>query len=122
MHMEDQLVIDLRALAKELSLNIVAASPLKYLRPEQNFEVSVLNSIRLGKKMTSSELTHQQDGLHFLKSPQEFLQEYQKSGLEDAFQNTTQIVDQVDIQIEFPPTRLPRFKTPKGYTSAQFLQ
>ncbi len=121
-HMQDQTIVDLRQLGADLDLKVVAAAPLKYLKPEQNFEVTVLNSIRSGKKLTSEELTQQRDGHYFLRSPSEFAAEYEKSGLEDAFQNVTQIIDKIEIKLNFPPTRLPRFKTPDGTSSEEYLR
>ena len=120
--MGDQSVISLRQIAKRTHLSIVAASPVKYLRPEQNFEAKVLQAIRDGRKMSAAELTVSQDGAFYLQSPDEFFDAYQKSGLEDAYQNVSKIIADISIRLEFPPTRLPKFHVPKGETSGQFLQ
>lgn len=120
--MADQMVINLRQLAQQLQLHVVAAKPVRYLYPEQNFETAVLNAIRLGNKLSSQELMQRHDGTNYLKSPTEFQVEYQQSGLEDAFQNVSQIIAQISLQLDFPPTLLPRFQTPAGLSSAQYLR
>ena len=120
--MSDQMVINLRHLAQQFHLQVVAAKPVRYLYPNQNFEAVVLNAIRLGKKLTNEELMQRRDGADYLKDPAEFQAEYRRSGLEDAFQNVGQIIDQISIQLDFPPTLLPRFQTPAGLSSAQYLQ
>ena len=120
--MSDQMVINLRHLAQQFHLQVVAAKPVRYLYPNQNFEAVVLNAIRLGKKLTNEELMQRRDGADYLKDPAEFQAEYRQSGLEDAFQNVGQIIDQISIQLDFPPTLLPRFQTPAGLSSAQYLQ
>lgn len=120
--MSDQLVVDLRNLAKKLQLSVAAAGQVKYLYPTQNFDVTVLNAIRLGKKLSKQELLQPSTGAHFLKSTSEFFEDYRSSGLEDAFQNVTQIIEKISIQLQFPPTLLPQFKTPTNLSSAQYLR
>ncbi|GBG95776.1 DNA polymerase III subunit alpha [Ligilactobacillus salitolerans] len=120
--MDDQLVVSLRKLADKSSVKVVAAAAVKYLRPEQNFQAHVLQAIDSGTKMTATELTKRVDGPHYLKSPHEFADEYQQSGLADAFANAQELISSLTVELEFPPTRLPKFQTPSGLSSKDYLQ
>lgn len=120
--MDDNLVYGLRQIQNQYGIQLIANAPVKYLHPEEAFDLQVLNAIGTNEKLMPEQLASPVKGKDYLKSIDELHQEFIQSGLEDSWQNVSQLIDQINIQLDFPPTQLPHYQTPDGIDSAEYLR
>ena len=120
--MDDDLVYGLRQLQNQAGIRLIANEPVKYLHPEEAFDLQVLNAIGTNAKLMPEQLASPIKGEDYLKSSEELRQEFTQSGLEDCWQTACDVVDQIQINLEFPPTQLPHYATPDGIDSATYLR
>ena len=120
--MDDDLVYGLRQLQNQTGIRLIANEPVKYLHPEEAFDLQVLNAIGTNAKLMPEQLASPIKGEDYLKSSEELHQEFTQSGLEDCWQTACDLVEQIQINLEFPPTQLPHYATPDGIDSATYLR
>jgi DNA polymerase-3 subunit alpha len=99
----------LRALAKGLSIPLVATNDVHYLKREDKEAHEILLNIQT---RNSSERRTYEGEEYYFKSPLEMTQAFQNS--EEALENTWHIVKLCNLELEFDKTHLPTFNLPPG--------
>ena len=105
------------ALAKELSLPVVATNDSHFLRAEDHDAHDVLLCIGLGKDRSDQSRMHYDRGLYFKSAPEiaSFF-----SGRADVLENTLKVADEVDLS--FSKTyHVPAFPLPPGVSTENDL-
>lgn len=120
--MDDNLIYNLRQLQNQVQVPLIATSFVKYLKAEEKFNVEVLKCIGKTSKLSDEQLAVPQNGKHFLKSPEEFMKLYVDSGLKDAYEQNCKVVDEINVELDFPKTQLPHYPTPNGVSSESYLK
>src|SRR5699024_2861797 len=90
--MDDDLVYGLRQLQNQAGIRLIANEPVKYLHPEEAFDLQVLNAIGTNAKLMPEQLASPIKGEDYLKSSEELRQEFTQSGLEDCWQTACDVV------------------------------
>lgn len=120
--MDDDLVYGLRQVQQHYGVQLIANSVVKYLKPDEALNLRVLNAIKANTKILPGQLTNPTKGNDYLKPITQLHSEFIESGLEDCWQVACQLVDQINIQLDFPPTQLPHYETPQGISSESYLR
>ncbi|HIX01685.1 MAG TPA: DNA polymerase III subunit alpha [Candidatus Ligilactobacillus excrementigallinarum] len=120
--MDDDGVYQLRQLENQCHIPLIATQTVRYLHPDESFNVQVLNAIGNNTKLDAAQLTTIQPGTEFLNSPENTQIEFENSGLKDAFENNEHLLSEIDLQLSFSKTQLPHFPTPAGTSSQEYLR
>lgn len=112
---QKKLNVGLIKLAGELELDIVCTNDIHYVKKEDAEYQDVLMCVQMGKtvdddkrmKMSTSEL--------YVKSEDEMNELF--SYIPKAIQNTAEIAERCNVEIEFGKLHLPEFDVPEGYSS-----
>lgn len=120
--MEDDLVYGLRQIQRHYGIQLIANVSVKYLNPDEVVNLKVLNAIGTNAKILPNQIVSSNEGNDYLKPIMQTQQEFTESGLEDCWQIACQFVDQIDVQLKFPPTQLPHYETPEGISSNDYLR
>ena len=112
--------VELRRLAAELGLPLVATNDCHYLQPEDAASHEVLLCIQ--SKKTRDDPKAWKLGTHelWVKSPEEMSASF--GDLPEAIANTVDIAKKVDLELTFGRYRFPVFQTPKGETLESHLR
>lgn len=116
---QKKLNVGLLKLAGELELDIVCTNDIHYVKKEDAEYQDVLMCVQMGKtvdddkrmKMSTSEL--------YVKSEDEMNELF--SYIPKAIQNTAEIAERCNVEIEFGKLHLPEFDVPEGYTAYEYL-
>ena len=119
--LNDDVIYGLRLLQHQFNLRLIAAPLVKYLTASDKFNEEVLHAIKKGQPLTPSQLAHPAQGKAYLKAPETYAHDFKEEGLSDAYENAQQMIKNINVKLDFPPTHLPQFTTPKGKTSQQYL-
>ncbi len=106
-------------LAGEQGIPLVATQGSHYLRPEDAGPHDILLSIGNQTNINDSNRVRY-EGDFSLKSPEEM--EGIFSDLPEACQNTVTIAEKCELSIKFGQYLIPKFKTPNGETSKEYLR
>ncbi|MDT6951638.1 DNA polymerase III subunit alpha [Companilactobacillus alimentarius] len=101
-------------------LPLVALGDVRYINPDDHLAYQVVNFLRTGQRFENLEQVVE-SGDHYLRTAEEFEQDFVKVDMESAIANAQKIADQCNVEIEFKETELPQFDTPMGQSSIQFL-
>jgi DNA polymerase-3 subunit alpha len=107
-------------LSQETGIPLVATNDVHYINREDANAHEVLVCIQTGKTIDDPDKLEFQSDEFYLKSPEE-MQEifyYAPSALE----NTVKIAEQCNVEFEFNKTKLPKFETPDGISSKEYLR
>ncbi|MGH7806096.1 MAG: DNA polymerase III subunit alpha, partial [Candidatus Binatia bacterium] len=112
--------VELRRLAAELGLPLVATNDCHYLHPEDATSHEVLLCIQ--SKKTRDDPKAWKLGTHelWVKSPEEMSQAF--GDLPEAISHTLDIANRIDLELSFGKYRFPVFQTPKGATLESHLR
>ncbi|WP_461218374.1 DNA polymerase III subunit alpha [Lapidilactobacillus salsurivasis] len=108
-------------LAAKWQIPLVALDDVRYLTSEDAFTNDVLAAIGQGQQLDQPLIQSQQQGQYYLDPPEVSAQRYQQAELEGAAANTVKIAQQCQVQFDFKRAELPRFPTPAGVSSADYL-
>lgn len=109
--------------SQKVQLPLLACPQVEYLRQSDSFEKDVLQAIAQGKKLSGDQLKNgNRGGMHFLKDQSVYQQEFEALGLSTAYANADQVIDKVNLKLEFPPTQLPHFAVPAGSDAEAYLK
>lgn len=106
-------------LAKKLGIKIVATHGPHYLKPADATTHDILICIGRQTNINNPE-RYRYEGDFSLKSPEEMAEIFKD--LPEAVENTQLIADQCDLSIKFGQYLIPKFKTPNGETSEEYLR
>lgn len=99
----------------------VIVSDVRYLDTDDGFSTYVLNHIKENHVIDNLSQELSDHSLKSLSEMKSSIKNYPKP-YQDAFDNTSRVVDEIDIQIEFKPTKLPKYPTPSQETSEGYLK
>jgi DNA polymerase-3 subunit alpha len=112
---------ELRKLAKETGLPVVATNDLHYVRTEDAYAQDVL--LCVGTNATIGEENRMKmagdPGCYYLKSEEEMRALFRDDP--EAIENTWRIAEMCDLEIEFGQPRLPKADVPPGVSSDKHL-
>jgi len=99
-------------LAKELDIKLVATNDCHYLNQKESYAHEVLLCIQMGHTINDPKrFRFSTDQLHF-KSPEEMAQLF--SYCPEALENTLEIADRCNLELEFNDHHFPIFPVPEG--------
>lgn len=106
-------------MSKELNIPLVATNDVHYINAEDAVAHDILLCIQTGKKVADEDRMRYEGGQYYLKSEQEMRQLFPYAA--EALENTHNIAERCNVNIEFGVTKLPRYDVPEGYTSWEYL-
>ena len=106
-------------LSKETGIPLVATNDVHYINADDAVPHDILLCIQTGKKVADEDRMRYEGGQYYLKSEDEMKRLF--SYAPEALENTHDIADRCDVDIEFGVTKLPKFDVPEGYTSWEYL-
>ena len=112
--------MDLIRMSKETGIPLVATNDVHYINREDAPAHEILLCIQTGKTIDDENRMSFKTDEFYLKSQEEMcsLFEFEPSAIE----NTGKIADMCNVEIEFHKTKLPKFETPKGIDSKDYLR
>ncbi len=105
---------------EELGMEMVATNDIHYINKEDQVPHDILLCIQTGKKVADENRMRYEGGQYYCKSPEEMaaLFPYAPSAIE----NTYQIAQRCNVEIEFGKLKLPKYDVPEGFTAWEYLQ
>ncbi|MFP4589559.1 MAG: DNA polymerase III subunit alpha, partial [Candidatus Acetothermia bacterium] len=104
---------DLRAVAEQLDLPLVATNDIHYLEKEDKLAHEVLLNIQANKKITDEDRRRYEGEEYYFKSAQEM--ENRFAEIPQALENTVSIAERCEVSLDFSSTYLPPFKIPDQF-------
>lgn len=119
---EEQLTVNrkLIKLSKETGIPLIATNDCHYINREDAAAHEILLCIQTAKTIEDEDRMKFPGDQFYLKAPEE-MQELFKH-VPEAINNTQTIVEACNVEFDFNVTRLPKFDTPEGVTSTQYLR
>lgn len=106
-----ELLLDAYRIAETMKIPQIALSKVEYLKPEDYFGQQVLQAIDANERIDPG---HRMSGPDYLKMPGEYQNDYEEAGMEAEFQQTGQLLSEVDFWLTPSETSLPHYKFQKG--------
>ena len=107
-------------ISRETGLPLVVTNDAHYLRREDSAMQDVLLCIQTGKTVDDeNRMRFQGDGF-YLKSEEELRELF--PGCDEAFENTSKIAEQCNLEFVFNEYHLPVFPIPQGFTNEEYFR
>ena len=106
-------------LSKETGIPLVATNDVHYINADDAVPHDILLCIQTGKKVADEDRMRYEGGQYYLKSEEEMKKLF--SYAPEAIENTHDIANRCNVDIEFGVYKLPRYDVPDGYTSWEYL-
>lgn len=118
----DQLRVNsaLISISDELSLPLVATNDVHYLKREDSKSHDVLLCIQTGKTLQDEDRMRFETEEFYLKSTEEMASLFTKHP--EAITNSAKIAERCRVDFDFSSAHLPRFQTPSGLSSSEYLR
>lgn len=113
-------VKNIRSVARSQNLPMAALGDVRYVNQDDHLAYQVVNNLRTGERFENLNQVVE-EGDHYLRTATEFANDFSEVDMSEAIANTSAIAEQCNVDIEFKATELPKFKTPDGTSSQQFL-
>jgi len=107
-------------LAEELSLPLVVTADSHYPKPEDKEAHDVLLAVQTGSKIDDAERLTLKAADFSIKPPEVIAKDF--SEISGALENTWKIAQRCDLALEFDKPILPKFETPNGEPSIDYLR
>lgn len=107
-------------LSEETGIPLIATNDIHYINREDASAHEILLCIQTGKTMDDEDRMKFPGDEFYLKSIEEMEKLF--SYVPSAIQNTLKIADQCNVEFEFGKTKLPKFETPEGMDSKEYLR
>ena len=108
------------SLSKKLKIPLVATNDCHYLKPEDSAAQDILMMINTGAKPDDPErLTMEADDFS-MRSPEQMLKDFED--YPEAIENSRKIADLCNFQFKLGDVKLPKFETPNGKTTDEYLK
>jgi len=107
-------------MSQETGIPLVATNDIHYTYESDVQAHDILLCIQTQKKVTDENRMRYEGGQFFLKSPEEMLELFPYA--KEALENTHEIAERCNVEIEFGEYKLPKFDVPEGYTALEYLQ
>ncbi len=112
--------MDLIRMSKETGIPLVATNDVHYINREDAPAHEILLCIQTGKTIDDENRMSFKTDEFYLKSQEEMCSLFESEP--SAIENTRKIADMCNVEIEFHKTKLPKFETPKGIDSKDYLR
>lgn len=109
----------LMKIAKEFDLPLVATNDVHYVLEDDAQSHEVLLCINTGKTMLDEDRLIYEGGQFYLKTYEEMVALF--SHVQNAIENTVKIANRCNVEIEFGKYKLPKFETPKKFTTLEYF-
>lgn len=118
--MKEQQVVNesLIKLSSETKIKLVATNDVHYINKEDAYFHDVLLCIQIQKTTTDEDRMKFPSDEFYLKSYEEMAKLFP----EDALNNTSDIADRCNVELDFNTVHLPEFKIPKAYTKSAYFR
>jgi DNA polymerase III subunit alpha len=118
---EQKKVADLLVkLSEDTGIPLVATNDIHYINREDAKAHKILVCIQTGKTIDDPDKLEFHSEEFYLKSPDEMKRLF--SYAPSAVENTTKIAEMCNVEFEFGKTKLPKFDTPDGMDSREYLR
>jgi DNA polymerase-3 subunit alpha len=111
---------ELIRLARELEIKLVATNDVHYVKKEDSYAQDVLLCVQTGSFLDDQKRLKLQTEEFYLKSAQEMSAMF--SEVPDAIENSLEIAEKCELEIELGKLHLPHYKVPKGETPESYLE
>ncbi|WP_282801306.1 DNA polymerase III subunit alpha [Secundilactobacillus kimchicus] len=115
-------VRQLKTLAADFRVALVALPTIAYLNANDHFAVQVLTAIKDGTTISHLADAKAKTGQLWLKPAADFEAEFKAAGLGAAAQESAHVAATCSVQLQFQKPQLPVFKTPDGQSAQAYLQ
>ena len=109
----------LLSMSKELDIPLVATNDVHYTYREDEKPHDIQLCIQTAKKLADEDRMRYEGGQYYVKSEEEMKGLFPYAW--EAVENTQDIADRCNVDIEFGVTKLPHFEVPAGYDSWSYL-
>ncbi|GAB6138105.1 DNA polymerase III subunit alpha [Halanaerobaculum tunisiense] len=117
---EQQVKTELVKLGRELEIPLVATNDVHYLDQEDAAAHDILLCIQTGKDVTAEDRLQFPNEEFYFKSPQEMEELF--ADYPEALQNTLQIAQRCNVDLDFEQTLLPDYEVPEGESLESYLR
>lgn len=107
-------------LSKELDIELIATNDVHYIEKSDAKVHDALLCIQTGKIIRDEERMKFPSDEFYLKSPQEMEELFPNQ--KKALQNTLEIANRCEVELDFDTLHLPHFEVPSGYTNEEYLR
>lgn len=107
-------------LSKETKIGLVATNDVHYINREDASAHEILLCIQTAKTIDDSDRMKFPTDEFYLKSSEEMAELFDY--IPEAIENTNKIADMCNVEFEFNKTKLPKFETPQGISSKDYLR
>ena len=116
---QKQVNMELMKLSRELEIPLVATNDVHYTYATDVDSHDILLCLQTGKKLSDEDRMRYEGGQYFVKSEEEMKGLFPYAW--EAVENTQEIADRCNVEIEFGVTKLPKYDVPEGYDSWTYL-
>ena len=109
----------LMRMSRETGIKLVATNDIHYTFAEDATPHDILLCIQTGKKVTDENRMRYEGGQYYCKTEEEMRKLFPYAS--EAIDNTHDIAERCNVEIEFGVTKLPRYDVPEGYDSWGYL-
>ena len=106
-------------LSRELGIDLVATNDIHYTFDSDVDAHDILLCIQTGKKVADENRMRYEGGQYYCKTEEEMRKLFPYAS--EAIDNTHDIAERCNVEIEFGVTKLPRYEVPEGYDSWGYL-
>ncbi|MFH1684302.1 MAG: DNA polymerase III subunit alpha, partial [Candidatus Margulisiibacteriota bacterium] len=110
----------LAQLANELKIKPVATNDVHYVRKEDAYAQDVLLCVQTGSFLDETKRMKLATDEFYLKSPAEMAALF--PDVPEAIQNTVEVADKIELELEIGKLHLPNFSVPKGETPDTYME
>ena len=107
-------------IGKELDIPLIASNDVHYLNKEDADFHDVLLCVQTGKTVDDEDRMQFGANEFYLKSPEEMYELFGDNI--EALENTVEIADRCNVELDFDTLHLPEYKVPQGYTDQEYLR
>ncbi|KMT21065.1 DNA polymerase III subunit alpha [Clostridium cylindrosporum DSM 605] len=120
--MEEQKKVNkiLIKLSQETGIPLVATNDVHYIEKDDSKAHEILVCIQTGKTIDDPDRLEFESNEFYLKSEEEMRSLFPEAS--EAIENTQKIADMCNVEFDFNVTHLPKFDTPEGFTSDEYLR
>lgn len=110
----------LKEIAKKLGIPTVATKDIHYARPDDAQYQDILLAVQTGNTVNDIGRMSMMEENYAMNSPEEMAEWF--ADIPEAVENTGKIADRCNVELELDVVRLPKFETPGGMDSMDYLE
>lgn len=110
----------LREIAKKLGIPMVATKDIHYARPDDAQYQDILLAVQTGNTVNDIGRMSMMEENYAMNSPEEMAEWF--ADIPEAIENTGKIAERCNVELELDVVRLPKFETPGGMDSMDYLE